>query len=70
VPILETLSEIITREASMSCPRCAGLMIGIALIDWEGTYLHYPAQKCVSCGNVMDAVIAQHHQQPHLVVPK
>jgi hypothetical protein len=36
----------------MSCPRCAGLMVAIALIDWDGTYLHYPAQKCVTCGNV------------------
>ena len=31
----------------MECPRCAGLMVQIALIDWEGTYIHYPAQKCV-----------------------
>jgi hypothetical protein len=46
----------------MSCPRCAGLMVAIALMDWDGTYLHYPAQKCVSCGNIVDSVIAQHQR--------
>jgi hypothetical protein len=55
--------QIITREAIMECPRCAGLMVQIALIDWEGTYIHYPAQKCVCCGNVVDALIATHRQQ-------
>jgi hypothetical protein len=53
----------------MCCPRCAGLMIPVGLIDWEGTYLPCPAYKCVSCGNVVDAVIAKHQQQPHAVVP-
>jgi hypothetical protein len=54
----------------MSCPRCAGLMVSIALVDWEGTYRHWPAHKCVCCGNVVDAVIAQHHQPTSVVVPE
>ena len=47
----------------MSCPRCAGLMVAVELIDWEGAYTPCPAQKCVSCGNVIDTLIATHHQQ-------
>ena len=46
----------------MECPRCAGLMVPVALIDWEGTYIHCPAEKCLSCGNVVDSVIAKHRQ--------
>jgi hypothetical protein len=62
--------QIITREAIMECPRCAGLMVPIALMDWEGTYVHYPAHKCVCCGNVMDAVIAQHRERTEVVGSK
>jgi hypothetical protein len=47
----------------MSCSRCAGLMVPLGLIDWEGTYLSCPAHKCVACGHVTDAVIAGHHEQ-------
>jgi hypothetical protein len=54
----------------MSCRRCAGLMVSIALIDWEGTYMQCPAHKCVSCGNVMDAAIAQHLERTHVAVPQ
>ena len=46
----------------MECPRCAGLMVPVGLVDWEGTYIQCPAQKCVSCGNVIDSVIAKHRQ--------
>jgi hypothetical protein len=42
-------------------------MVPIALIDWEGTYVRYPAHKCVCCGNV---VIAQHYQRTDVVVSK
>jgi hypothetical protein len=48
----------------MACPRCAGLMVPVGLIDWESTYLPCPAYQCVCCGNVLDAVIATHQQQP------
>jgi hypothetical protein len=48
----------------MECSRCAGLMVPVGLIDWEGTYLSCPAHKCVACGHVTDAVIAGHHEQP------
>jgi hypothetical protein len=54
----------------MSCPRCAGLMVSIALIDWDGTYLHYAAHKCMNCGNVVDSVIAEHQQQCHALAPE
>jgi hypothetical protein len=52
----------------MSCPRCAGLMVAIALIDWEGTYMEYPAHKCVSYGHVTDPLIAT-HQEYNIVIP-
>ena len=35
----------------MECPRCAGLTVPVALIDWEGTYIHCPAEKCLSYGS-------------------
>lgn len=54
----------------MSCPRCAGLMVPVALVDWEWTYMQCPAHKCVSCGNVMDSLIAKHQQQPNVVLPE
>jgi hypothetical protein len=44
----------------MSCPRCAGLMITVTLEDRESTYVKYPALKCVTCGNVVDPLIARH----------
>ena len=44
----------------MSCPRCAGLMVPVALEDQESTYVKYPALKCVACGNVLDPLIARH----------
>ena len=47
----------------MSCSRCAGLMVPIGLIDWEGTYLTCPVHKCVACGHVTDAVIASHQEE-------
>jgi hypothetical protein len=47
----------------MSCSRCAGLMVPVGLIDWEGTYLSCPAHKCVACGHVTDAVIVRNHEQ-------
>ena len=47
----------------MTCPRCAGLMVSVGLIDWESTYLECPAHKCVACGHVTDAVIEHHHEQ-------
>jgi hypothetical protein len=46
----------------MSCSRCAGLMVPVALIDWESSYVPCPAHKCVSCGHVSDGVIARHHE--------
>ncbi len=49
----------------MSCPRCAGLMVPVGLIDWDGAYLLCPAHKCMNCGNVVDAVIAGGHQYSH-----
>lgn len=49
-----------TKEAAMSCPRCAGLMITVTLEDRESTYVKYPALKCVACGNVLDPLIAKH----------
>jgi hypothetical protein len=45
-------------------------MVPVGLIEWEGTYIHYPAQKCVSCGNVVDAVIATHRQPAEPAYPK
>ena len=47
----------------MTCSRCAGLMVSVGLIDWDNTYMTYPAHKCVSCGHITDAVIAHHHEQ-------
>jgi hypothetical protein len=47
----------------MSCSRCAGLMVPLGLIDWEGKYLSCPAHKCVACGHETDTVIARHHEQ-------
>ena len=47
----------------MSCSRCAGLMVPVGLIDWEGTYLSCPPHKCVACGYVTDAVIQRHREQ-------
>jgi hypothetical protein len=54
----------------MECPRCAGLMVPVGLVDWEGTYIHYPAQKCLCCGNVVDALIAMHRQPAEPLCPK
>ena len=43
-------------------------MVAIALIDWEGTYMEYPAHKCVSYGHVTDPLIAT-HQEYNIVIP-
>jgi hypothetical protein len=38
-----------------------------ALCDWEDTYMKIPAWRCVNCGEVIDAVILQHREQPFTV---
>jgi hypothetical protein len=59
-PTLTLLSFHFTKEAAMSCPRCTGLMVSVTLEDRESTYVKYPALKCVTCGNVVDPLIARH----------
>jgi hypothetical protein len=54
----------------MSCPRCAGLMVPVGLIDWDSMCTSCPAYRCLSCGNVIDAVMAQHQQSPDNSVPE
>ena len=48
----------------MTCTRCQGLMVEDQLLDLEGTYGHMWATglRCMNCGHVEDAVIAQHRQ--------
>lgn len=45
----------------MQCPRCHGLMVVETFYDWgrnQLTYDYFEGERCVSCGNVWDRVIA------------
>jgi uncharacterized Zn finger protein len=56
----------------MTCSRCQGLMVKDQLFDLEGTYGHMwtTSLRCMNCGHVHDAVIAQHRlaRQEQVVV--
>lgn len=56
----------------MTCSRCQGLMVEDHLFDFEGTSGHMwtTSLRCMNCGHVHDAVMAQHRQlqQPKVVV--
>jgi hypothetical protein len=41
----------------MKCPRCKGLLVRDRLLDLQDTAWHIDAWRCVSCGEVLDAVI-------------
>ena len=45
-------------------------MITVTLEDRESTYVKYPALKCVTCGNVLDPLIAKHHMDRQPVYRK
>lgn len=46
----------------MTCTRCQGLMVDDQLFDMEGAYgeMWTTSLRCLNCGEVQDAVIAQH----------
>jgi bacterioferritin-associated ferredoxin len=44
----------------MECSRCGGLMVEVMLEDRESTFLPCVGIQCVSCGDIVDEVIAQH----------
>ncbi len=53
----------------MGCSRCGGLMVSVVLEDRESTFGQCAGLRCVSCGDVFDALIAQHRAasvRPHL----
>lgn len=57
----------------MTCSRCQGLMVEDQLFDFDGTSGHMwtTGVRCMNCGYIHDAVIAQHrqlHQAKVLVV--
>lgn len=44
----------------MACLRCGGLMESVLLEDRESTYCKCPGLRCLSCGDILDDLIAQH----------
>ena len=48
----------------MTCLRCQGLMVDDHLFDLEGAYgqLWTTSRRCLNCGEVQDAMIAQHRR--------
>lgn len=48
----------------MTCTRCQGLMVDDQLFDMEGAYgeMWTTSRRCLNCGEVQDAVIAQHRR--------
>jgi len=46
----------------MTCSRCCGLMVEEQLLDFAGAYgqMWATSRRCVNCGHIYDAVIAQH----------
>ncbi len=53
----------------MGCSRCGGMMVSVLLEDRESTFCQCTGLRCVSCGDIFDALIAQHRAasvRPHL----
>ena len=58
----------------MTCSRCSGLMVEDHFLDIQGAYgeMWTTSLRCMNCGHVHDAVIAQNrlaHQEKILVLP-
>ncbi|HSL03169.1 MAG TPA: hypothetical protein VK901_06480 [Nitrospiraceae bacterium] len=58
----------------MTCSRCLGLMAEDHFLDIQGAYgeMWTTSLRCMNCGHIHDAVIAQHRlaqQEKVLVVP-
>ncbi len=47
----------------MTCTRCSGLMVVDHLLDMKESYLPMwmQALRCLTCGNIVDPLIHQHH---------
>lgn len=44
----------------MECSRCGGLLVSVILEHHESTLSPCLALRCITCGNVCDALIAHH----------
>jgi hypothetical protein len=58
----------------MTCSRCLGLMVEDQFLDLHGAYgqMWTTSLRCVNCGRIHDAVIAQNHlarQEKVLALP-
>jgi len=59
-----------SQEDPMNCSRCHGLMVEDDLIDLRESYLPMWTHglRCVSCGNVVDPVIARNRRRQRATV--
>ena len=57
----------------MMCSRCQGPTVTEVFVDWSsgGGFLSFPGQRCLSCGDITDAIImANRHTTPRRLLPK
>lgn len=55
----------------MTCQRCDGLMVRERYDNLELDSAGYEISgwRCLNCGAIVDALIADHHQSPHKTEP-
>ena len=46
----------------MECPKCGGFMTSDKFIDLMGGCAHFLGWRCVSCGKIIDPLIAENRE--------